>query len=167
MPYLKSWSGMRRYLEEDMLCDSLKGRVRYSCTRYWKDECFGIFEVFADNISRRVFSMDHAMSQIYKESDKSVRASKLYWADKSADAKDRKQFDDQDFAWALGDYRSMSIKEAAASDNPIIRMFAVLDRRLGKRSLLKLRDEVSEQPDWLQFFYKLRLDAEGINIATQ
>ena len=31
---LGSWSGMRKYLEEDMLARSLRGRVRYGCTRY-------------------------------------------------------------------------------------------------------------------------------------
>jgi len=27
---LGSWSAMRRYLEQDMIADSLKGRIRYS-----------------------------------------------------------------------------------------------------------------------------------------
>ncbi|WP_442861330.1 hypothetical protein [Butyrivibrio sp. XB500-5] len=31
---LKSWSGMRKYLENEMLADSLRGRVRYNCTAY-------------------------------------------------------------------------------------------------------------------------------------
>ena len=28
---LGSWSGMRNYLEQEMLADSLKGRVQYFC----------------------------------------------------------------------------------------------------------------------------------------
>ncbi|MEL7657927.1 MAG: hypothetical protein AAGU75_18695, partial [Bacillota bacterium] len=29
-----SWSGMRKYLESEMLASALKGRIRYSCTTY-------------------------------------------------------------------------------------------------------------------------------------
>lgn len=32
--YEGSWSGMRRYLEHDMLAPCLYGRVRYGCTAY-------------------------------------------------------------------------------------------------------------------------------------
>ena len=31
---LGSWSGMRKYLESDMLASTLKGRIRYSCTTF-------------------------------------------------------------------------------------------------------------------------------------
>ena len=31
---LGSWSGMRKYLEQEMLADSLHGRIRYGCTSY-------------------------------------------------------------------------------------------------------------------------------------
>ena len=31
MGYEGSWSGMRRYLEQDMLAEPLRGRVRYNC----------------------------------------------------------------------------------------------------------------------------------------
>lgn len=31
---LGSQSGMRKYLEQEMLAESLKGRVRYGCTAY-------------------------------------------------------------------------------------------------------------------------------------
>jgi len=41
-------------------------------------------------------------------------------------------------------------------------MFAILDRRVGKRTLKEIADTVSDQPEWLQQFYQLRLDAEGI-----
>ena len=31
---LGSWSGMRKYLEREMLAESLHGRIRYGCTSY-------------------------------------------------------------------------------------------------------------------------------------
>lgn len=39
-------------------------------------------------------------------------------------------------------------------------MFAILDRRIGKRTLLKLKEDISNQPLWLQEFYRLRIKAE-------
>lgn len=42
-------------------------------------------------------------------------------------------------------------------------MLTVIARRIGKRTLLKLVNEVEKQPDWLAFFYKLRLDTKKIN----
>jgi hypothetical protein len=39
-------------------------------------------------------------------------------------------------------------------------MFAVLDRRLGKRTLEKIKLTLDTQPDWLKKFYVLRLNAE-------
>lgn len=39
-------------------------------------------------------------------------------------------------------------------------MFAVLDRRVGKRTIDKLKASIDEQPEWLRFFYLLRSEAE-------
>ena len=43
-------------------------------------------------------------------------------------------------------------------------MFAVLDRRVGKRTISKMKNIIDEQPEWLRQFYKLRIDAETNNI---
>jgi len=48
------------------------------------------------------------------------------------------------------------------SNNPIVRMFAILDRRIGKRTLEKLKDTLAEQPEWLKQFYILRFEAENL-----
>ena len=41
-------------------------------------------------------------------------------------------------------------------------MFAILDRRVGKRTLEKLKDTLDEQPEWLKQFYILRIEAENL-----
>jgi len=38
----------------------------------------------------------------------------------------------------------------------------ILDRRTGKRTLEKLKPTVDEQPEWLRYFYQLRLESEGL-----
>lgn len=53
MGYEGSWSGMRKYLEKDMLADCLKGRVRYGCTTYVGMDGWRIFEVFIVVLKKR------------------------------------------------------------------------------------------------------------------
>ena len=73
----------------------------------------------------------------------------------------RQEYTDNEFCKSLENYRNHSIQDSIQSENPLERMFAVLDRRVGKRSLGKLKETMEEQSEWLQQFYKLRLSAEN------
>ncbi len=64
------------------------------------------------------------------------------------------------FTDALQEYKNNPIKDNLSSLNPIVRMFAILDRRVGKRTLHRLEQEMEKQPEWLRFFYQLRRSAE-------
>ena len=75
---------------------------------------------------------------------------------------ERDEYEDSEFSEALKRYRSQSIAESLASPNPIQRMFAIVDRRVSKRMLQRLRDSLLGQPDWLRRFYEARLMAEDI-----
>jgi len=48
------------------------------------------------------------------------------------------------------------------SDNLIVRIFAVLDRRLGKRRLISMRNFMEDQPPVFQEFYAIRVHHEGL-----
>ena len=39
---------MRKYLEQEILADSLKGRIRFNCTSYVNMDGVKIFEIFVD-----------------------------------------------------------------------------------------------------------------------
>ena len=55
---LGSWSGMRKFLEQEMLAESLKGRIRYGCTAYkGMDGCY-IFEICVDGKQIKRFSWE-------------------------------------------------------------------------------------------------------------
>ena len=58
-------------------------------------------------------------------------------------------------------YSSLSIEEALSSENVIIRAYAMLDRRLGKRRLKELKFNENTHPLILDF-YKIRCEVEGI-----
>lgn len=55
---LASWSGMRKYLEQEMIADCLKGRVRYNCTTYTGMDGCRIFGIFIDKKLVKQFSWE-------------------------------------------------------------------------------------------------------------
>ena len=77
----------------------------------------------------------------------------------------RDEYTDFDFSEALETYRHQPIAASLASQDPIVRLFAIVDRWVGRRTLEKIKDTAADQPDWLRPFYEARLAAAGINAA--
>lgn len=169
---LGSWSGMRKFLEQEMLADSLKGRIRYNCTTYVGMDGCKIFEIFIDNALVKQFSWETVntyfiQSGVVDKQNTSQAGVQGYWADfwKTFDntpMENRTEYTDEEFCDALKEYRNQDISESIKSSNPIVRMFAILDRRLGKRTLENLKNNESTNPLWLEKFYELRFTAEKI-----
>ncbi len=163
---LGSWSGMRKYLEQEMLAESLKGRVRYGCTAYPGMDGCRIFELCIDGQQVKRFSWE-TVNTYFIDIGISPQPKNNYWDNflpllESVPVPEREAHTDDEFCEALTVYRAQEIQKSLSSESPLIRMFAVLDRRVGKRSLEKLKDTLSNQPAWLQEIYLLRLRAEGV-----
>ncbi len=173
----KSWSSERKRLEEDLLCDVLKGRVKYIITSYRKShDQTARFAVRIDDkeviggsfcgYNMQFYRMLKALLGIKDRTDNIIRThNRAYY--KSCDEaeeimKKDSIFQVYDFAEALLEYKQSKISESIASDNALVRLLAVVDRRIGKRTLEKIKYDVAHQPKWLQQFYILRLDAENI-----
>ncbi len=71
-------------------------------------------------------------------------------------------FDQRCFYQAFDEFDNQSIDKSLISDNLIVRIFAVLDRRIGKRRLISMRDLMEEQPPVLQEVYAIRMHHEGL-----
>ncbi len=164
---LKSWSGMRRYLEKEMLADSLRGRVRYNCTTYVGMDGARVFEVFFDGELFKQFSWETVNSWFirmgYAEKPEHMTESE-YWDDfwKLMDEhpmKMRTEYTEAEFARALEQYRQSPIEESLRSKDPIVRMFALLDRRAGRRTLGKLAESMEAEPEWVRKVYEFRMRA--------
>lgn len=172
MPCEKSWSGMRKYLEQEMLAPSLRGRVRYHCGAPLEGEA-GLFAVYVDDRLIRRYSMDGMASSLYRgEKPTDMDAFwRGYWhAIEQVPAWERDAHDELEFAAALRRYRELEIALSLTEPDPNVRMLALLDRRVGKRTLTRLREEVRRWPGWLQEIYDLRAGAEGLptlNITRQ
>lgn len=150
---------MRKYLEQEMLADSLKGRITYSCTTYPNMDNCKIFEIRIDGKTHKRFSMETVAFRD-KTPDKET-AWKVYWQEKgSVPIENKTEFDDNDFCEALKTYRELPIEESIVHINPVVRMFAVSDRRIGKRTLENLKAEVDIQPEWLRELYITRINSE-------
>ena len=163
-----SWSGMRKYLEQEMLAASLHGRVRYGCTAYAGMDGCHVFEICIDGVQIKRFSWETVNSYFIDNgyaSNQKPSGTGEYWAEfwpllDQYPITDRTEYTDEEFCNALENYRNRDIQESLHANNPLIRMFAILDRRIGKRTLTKLKSEYGNQPQWLQQIYLLRFDAE-------
>ena len=167
---LGSWSGMRKYLENEMLAESLRGRVRYGCTSYAGMDGCRIFEICIDKKIIKRFSWETVNSYFIEKGYKtnSDPYGKLEYWDEFWTLLDkyplnaRTEYTDNEFCDALEKYRNQDIQESIVSNNPLVRMFALLDIRTGKRTLSRIREGIEDQPLWLKQIYYLRVEAEKL-----
>lgn len=167
---LGSWSGMRKYLEQEMLAESLKGKIRYSCTAYAGMDGCHIFEICIDGRQIKRFSWE-TVNSYFIDHGYTVNQDPVgigaYWAEfwallEKYPMSERSEYTDDEFCSALAKYRNQNILDSIHSENPLVRMFAILDRRVGKRTLTSLKDEIHLQPQWLQQIYMMRFSADGL-----
>lgn len=92
----------------------------------------------------------------------SVESKELTWHEANMIVFENGGFDQYMFYQAFYKYDNQSIEKSLGSDNAIIKMLAIMDKRVGKRTLEKLSQHIVDQPEWLQFFYRLRIQAENI-----
>ncbi|MCL2842383.1 MAG: hypothetical protein FWE28_02805 [Oscillospiraceae bacterium] len=165
-----SWSAMRKVLEQENICDSLKGRIQYFKTNYRgahdqtgraaiRLDGKEIFQCDYFNFSEKYYNAWH---EFVWEREEKIRSHMYQERHEQANLVATSQVGTHYFYNAFYAYHNNSIDKSIASPDAMVRLFAVLDKRVGKRRLEKLMSEVEKQPEWLQVFYKLRLEAEGI-----
>ncbi len=173
--HYKSWSGLNKQLQNN-LCDELKGRITYFLTYYRKvHNSYGRASISLNKHELINFSWVEMLKQdsdyhniigtndsndiIYevileKEMEKELLKS---WNEEAV-------LSDHDFLLAATDYLQLPIDDALKSNNYIIKIFAILDKRVGKRTLekIKLEGDYKNYPEWVQKFYELRLESGKI-----
>lgn len=60
------------------------------------------------------------------------------------------------------EFDNQSIEESLKSDDLLVRILAVLDRRVGKRRLKAMAQTIADEPETFREFYAIRVSAEGI-----
>jgi len=67
------------------------------------------------------------------------------------------------FFIGMKEYLSLSISDALKHTQWAIRLFAILDKRCGKRTLIKIAEEINSYPEPIREIYLIRLENEGIS----
>jgi len=150
------WSQLKSRVESGFAV-SVKGRVEVWSTRYRRAvHRFGEAWITIDG--QKVVTMGTLRSENeYHKTGGSL-------LDATRTIHDRGVFSSWDLNRSLFVYLNLNIEDAWNSENAIIRAFAVLDRRFGKRRLAGL--EVRGQHPLVEQFAFFRCQAEGIAITS-
>ncbi len=169
MEHYKSWAGLNKWLREH-LCDGLEGRITYFLTRYHKvHNSYGRGAILLDGKELVCFSWIEMYHQEWDVSAQFHKSRSRDWDELYDEMKPKWDanctYSDMDFLDAALKFRSLSIQDALNSDNYIIKVLAILDKRVGKRTLqeIKQAEEYKQYPEWARQFYRLRLDTERIS----
>ena len=139
-------------LTTNTLCIDLNGLRR-------ADSMVQFFACFADKEDyREPYSCDVAYHMIFRMIER-MRQEISFMDDTALKLG---VFDQRSFYCAFNEFDNQSIEDSLKSDNLIVKIFAVLDRRVGKRRLLAMQDEISKEPEMFQIFYSIRKKAETI-----
>ena len=176
----KSWSNLKKQMN-DLLCDSLQNKVSYFYTTYhevhnaygratinymgkelitcsWNqgyDQQLDIIEQYIrmESVPSAIEDFEGHLKAFELAK---TNASKEVWMPEC-------KLCEHDFLLSITTYLNTSIENSIHSDNYLLRVFAYMDRRVGKRTLLKIKDEVEALPHWVKQFYILRFEAEGLS----
>lgn len=150
---MSSWSGIRKKLETEYLAPSLRGHIQYYATSYSRSpdhEGRAAIRYDGKEIIKGCYYNNWIKADLFPKDEKYEKRMKEEFA-----------FMD-DTALRLGIFDQQGIEMSLKSENLIVRIFAVLDRRVGKRRLALMKETIAEEPDTFQEFYAIRLKAEGL-----
>ncbi|QNG59465.1 hypothetical protein H4O14_16965 [Bacillus sp. PAMC26568] len=171
--YKPKWSKLKKELE-GFICDSLKDRVSYYATNYRKahdqlgrayitvdkKEVFNMCTIKSNRILfnkenelRKLIDIDYDVDNGAENYRISVQAHEIIESEGT--------FAQYDFFNAAEQYLNAPIDHSLESKDMIIKIFSLLDRRIGKRTLLKRYESIQNDLEIIQYFYRLRCEAEG------
>ena len=158
----KSWSNLKKQMH-DLLCDSLKDKISYFYTSYY--EVHNAYGRATINYNKKemvafswveMYAQEREISQLYAE------GKKVSYGELGKKWMPECKLCDDDFIYSITIYLKTDIATSLNSDNNLLRLFAYMDRRVGKRTLIKIKDEVEKLPDWVKQFYQIRCESDGI-----
>lgn len=169
---MPTWSGTRKKLEGDYLCPTLRGRVQYFATTYREShDREGRAAILVDGVEVLKSNYFTYARVLWQRAQEYREEPGTDWRDAYLRAVQRVLedglFDQRDFYAAFQEFDNQRIEASLSSKNPIVRIFALLDRRVGKRRLAALEDTMERELDWVRPFYLLRVEAEGVRIKSQ
>lgn len=164
MTHYKSWQYLNKQLKE-RLCDELRGRITYFLTRYHAvHNAYGRAAIRLDGKELAVFTWNNSYLLEYAENRLwENNAPKEEYQKLEREFAEKCILSEWNFLRAAVDFLQTPVSDALNSENYLLKILAVMDRRVGKRTLQKLvESEVYKSyPEWVRQFYELRLSADG------
>lgn len=163
---MATWSGIKKKLENDYLADSLKGRISYFAASYhYAHDHVGRAAIQLDGVEilkSDYFKLQKLQWESYQELTKGDRETDraALWRESWMAAVEKGGFDNQFFYTAFEEYDNQSIEQSLKSRNALVRILAIMDRRVGKRRLQALAETWENEPEWIRLFLNLRLESE-------
>ncbi len=175
------WSKVKK-LAEDLLADSLRGRIRYHVTDYGpnhRGDTMSRGWITLDGTQVENFSnvqwYDNRLSLAYQlqSLDTGVEGDRAHptwpyeakWAEAEALLEKQGIFSKDQFYLGLQEYIQLPIDAALGSPNAVIRAIALMDRRCGRRRLPALPPP-SDAPRLVKECYRIRCEAEGLHLTA-
>ena len=165
MDHYKSWPGLNKRLN-GFLCEPLQGRISYFLTRYHTvHNAYGRAAIRLDGDELVCFSwidlyrQQRDLNALWKRTGRCGE-----WDYQDAELKEKWDqagiYCEMDFLSAALEFLNLPIQTALDSENYLIKIFAILDRRVGIRTLktIERSEEFLRYPDWVKQFYSLRLN---------
>lgn len=140
-----SWGLIKKDYEENLICKDLKGRLR--------------FVKSPENKKYICVKLDGEIKPIHYQRVKKGK--------KSEESNTTNGLELIYILNAIKDYKGSSLNKNLFSYDPLLRFLAILDKRITPLMLEKIKDDISIQPEWLKFFYKLRFDMEKVSYPKE
>ncbi len=160
---MKKWTNIRHKLENEYLAQSLRGHIRYFCTSYsYCPDHEGRAAILLDNkeIISGGYYNQWVKAHLLPQDEKLEQRLHREFPFMDDTALRLGMFDQRCFYEAFDEFDNQSIEKSLASENMLVRIFAVLDKRVGKRTLKRLGEDIENEPEVFRLFYDIRVDAE-------
>ena len=162
---MASWSGMRHKLENEYLAESLRGRIQYFCTTYREShdrEGAAAIRLDGRELVRGGYFQNWTKARFFPKDEKYNKRMEENFAFLDDTALRLGVFDQRCFYRAFDEFTNQSIDASLQIEDLIVRIFAVLDRRVGKRRLERMKETLREEDEIFNMFFAIRADAEGV-----
>ncbi len=144
------WSKLKTRVK-DFICPELKDRIDFYVTSY-RESHDGADKVWVTVDGEKIFSCKYYPHE-WAESD--AYSTGLRGEEIESLLMKEEIHSPRDFGDAMRVYLDLPIDEALESSDPLVKAFAIVDRRVGKRRLAKLAISESEH-SLVKRFYELR-----------